>query len=321
MENSNRSVIHYKKNTVILTIAGVLLLAVCLTFMVPLPQIPAGHAPSSGQPPSPPSQQQPSLRCNCVILRADDIQDYWEQKPQVALLDIFISKSVPLSVGLVMNHFGSDPVIVDKVKQGGLLFEYDIHGWDHVDYTTLSAREQEESISKAQAKMESVMGRNATVFLPPYNNFDAGTLTGMRVSGLDIISSSKADSDQYAPANDTIGVFHMPQSINYGYTDNPDSNNNGERHAWRTIAEMGSAVDADIDARGWAVVTVHPQDFAKYDEGGKMLDVVDEQKADTFKSFIDQLLAEGKTLTTFEGAMQTMRENDDDDAGSHSDPI
>lgn len=300
--------------------AGVLLLAVCLTFMVQLPQIPTAHVPPSGQPSSAQpqqQQQQPSFRCNCVILRADDIQDDWEQKPQLALLDTFISKSVPLSVGLVMNHFGSDPVIVDKVKQGGLLFEYDIHGWDHVDYATLSAREQQESISRAQAKMESIMGRNSTVFLPPYNNFDAGTLTGMRASGLDVISSSKADSDPYAPANDTLGIFHMPQSINYGYTDTTDSGNSNEKHAWRTNAEMDSAVDADIDARGWAVVTVHPQDFAKYDENGKMLDMADEQKVDTFKAFIDQLLAEGKTLTTFEGAVQTMRD-DGDDAGDQS---
>lgn len=247
-------------------------------------------------------------QCNCVILRADDIQDYWMQKPQVALLDVFIEKSAPLSVGLVMNHFGSDATVVNKVKQGGSLFEYDIHGWDHVDYTTLSAHQQEETISQAQAKIESVMGRNATVFLPPYNNFDSDTLTAMRLSGLDIISSSKDDPyHPYAPANDTLGIFHMPQSTNYGYThgsSGSSASSGNEGHSRRTIEEMKQAVDADIGARGWAVVTVHPQDFAKYSEDGKMLNTADDDQVKTFKQFIDELRSDGRTLTTFREAVQ-----------------
>lgn len=211
-----------------------------------------------------------AANCNCVIIRVDDIQDYWKQKPQIALLDIFINDSASLSVGMVMNHFGSDPVIVNKVKEGGSLFEYGIHGWDHVDYATLSAPQQQETISKAQAKMESVMGRSAKVFLPPYNGFDTNTLIAIKLSGLEIISASKADANPYAPANDTLGIMHMPQSTTYGFT-----GSDGRSHQWRTIEEMKSAVDADIDARGWAVVTIHPQDFATYDENGKMLDLPD----------------------------------------------
>jgi peptidoglycan/xylan/chitin deacetylase (PgdA/CDA1 family) len=298
-----------KKNAVIITVASVLLLAAGLVFVlvVVVPQTTknvSSHGQSSTSSSASSTPQQP-LRCNCVIFRADDIQDYWEQKPQVTLLDTFINKSVPLSVGMVMNHYGSDPLIVGKVKAAGPLFEYDLHGWNHVDYTTLNAPQQEESISQAQAKMLSVMGKNAKVFLPPYNNFDANTLAAMRISGLQIISSSKTDTSPYAPANDTLGISHMPQSINYGYVNSTDNTS----HVWRTLAEMKSAVDADIGARGWAVVTVHPQDFAKYDENGKMLDTSNEKRADTLKTFIDQLRSEGKTLTTFEGAMQIMNNN------------
>lgn len=271
-----------------------------LVFAIPL-QNPSRHVAPNGQP-----SPQPPMRCNCVIFRADDIQDYWKQGPQVALLDVFISKSAPLSVGIVMNHYGSDPVIAGKVKEGGTLFEYDIHGWNHVDYATLSAHEQEETLSQAQAKMESVMGKGAKVFLAPYNNFDNGTLAAMRLSGLEIISASKDDRYPYAPAKDTVGIFHMPQSINYGYT---GSSGSASRHQWRTVAEMKSAVDADIGARGWAVVTIHPQDLAKYDENGNMLNVADGQRADALKTLIDQLRTDGKTLATFEGAMQIMNVN------------
>jgi hypothetical protein len=51
--------------------------------------------------------------------------------------------------------------------------------------------------------------------------------------------------------------------------------------------------------------------MAKYDENGNMLNVADGQRADTVKTLIDQLRAEGKTLATFEGAMQIMNNNDD----------
>jgi peptidoglycan/xylan/chitin deacetylase (PgdA/CDA1 family) len=296
--------VHIRKNVTIIVVASALLLATGAMFVIQQQkQALARHTSPDGQSSSSPT------RCNCVIFRADDIQDYWKQEPQVALLDIFISKSVPLSVGLVMNHYGSDRLIVDKVREGGPLFEYDIHGWDHVDYTTLSAQQQEESISQAQAKIESVMGKDAKVFFAPYNNFDTNTLIAMKLGGLKIISASKADTSPYAPANDTLGILHMPQSINYGY-----ANSTSERHAWRTVAEMKSVVEADIEARGWAVVTIHPQDFAKYDDGeengGKMLNVADEQRVDTFKTFIDQLRAEGKTLTTFEGAVRIMDGDD-----------
>lgn len=296
-----------KKNGVIITVASALLLAAGLVFVVVPSQQTTKHVSSQGQSSSSSSPPQQPLRCNCVIFRADDIQDYWKQEPQVAMLDIFIRKSVPLSVGMIMNHYGSDPVIVGKVREGGPLFEYDIHGWNHVDYATLSAPQQEESISQAQAKMQSVMGKNAKVFLPPYNNFDASTLAAMRISGLKIISSSKTDAGPYAPANDTFGILHMSQSTNYGYT---NGSGNGS-HAWRTVAEMKSAVDADIGVKGWAVVTIHPQDFAKYGEDGKMLNAPDEKRADTLKTLVDQLRSEGKTLTTFEGAMQIMNDNDD----------
>jgi peptidoglycan/xylan/chitin deacetylase (PgdA/CDA1 family) len=213
-----------------------------------------------------------------------------------------------------MHDFGTDPVIVDKVKEGKSLFEYAIHGWDHIDFTTLKAHVQEETISEAQDKMNAIMGRPAAVFLPPYNNFDHSTLVAMRLSGLHIISSSKDDPyTPYAPANDTLGIFHMPQSTNYGYTNSSDNNalasSSTAGHAWRTIEEMKASVGEDIDNRGWAVVTVHPQDFAKYSKDGKMLNVTDDDKVETFKRLIDEFRDDGRTLTTFEGALQIMNGN------------
>ena len=242
--------------------------------------------------------------CNCIIFRADDIQDYWLQKPQSALLNLFIKQKVPLSVGMVMNNFGNDRTMLNMVRAGGnylSLFEYDIHGWDHVNYTSVTAEKQEETLSKAQSKMDSILGRQAKVFFPPFNTFENNTLIAMRNNGFEIISSSKIDASPYAPSRDKFGIVHMPQSTSFGFTDSAG------HHQWLTIGNMTRAVDNDIQSRGWAIVTIHPQDIAKYEsETGKMLNEVDDDKVKEFESFIQDMRDDGKTFTTFEGALERL---------------
>ena len=97
-------------------------------------------------------QQTQQESCNCVVFRLDDIQDYWLTNAQMTILDLFEEKNATLSGGVIVNLFGDDIPIVDKVieaNQEGRL-ELGIHGWDHVDYTKLSPEEQNSTYSTCQ---------------------------------------------------------------------------------------------------------------------------------------------------------------------------
>ena len=56
--------------------------------------------------------------CNCVVLRFDDIQDYYHRNAQLAIMNEFIHKNQSLSLGLIMHAFGNDSEVKDKVKEG-----------------------------------------------------------------------------------------------------------------------------------------------------------------------------------------------------------
>jgi hypothetical protein len=99
-------------------------------------------------------------RCNCVVFRMDDVQDYWVKAGQLAVMEQFASRNQSLTVGIIMNSIGNDSEIVNKVKQENErgLFELAVHGWNHIDYTKLSEEEQRNSLYDSNRKMNALFG-------------------------------------------------------------------------------------------------------------------------------------------------------------------
>src|SRR5690349_23200155 len=91
--------------------------------------------------PSNPGTQGP---CKCVVFRLDDVNSDFLTKVQINLMDQFISQNQSISLGLIMHRIDPASPVVEKVKEGKQkgLFELDLHGWDHVDYSQLSKEEQ-----------------------------------------------------------------------------------------------------------------------------------------------------------------------------------
>src|SRR4029079_8612159 len=106
-------------------------------------------------------------KCNCIVFRLDDIQDYWLNSVQSAVMDLFLSKGQNLSLGLITHAIGNDSKIVDKIEAGlnKRLFELDVHGWDHVNYSKLSQNEQKVSLYNASSKIEKIFGIKPDVFI------------------------------------------------------------------------------------------------------------------------------------------------------------
>ncbi|MEO9364153.1 MAG: polysaccharide deacetylase family protein [Nitrososphaera sp.] len=244
-------------------------------------------------------------RCNCIVVRLDDVQDEWVRDVQLVVLDKLISERVHTSTAIIMNEFGNDSGIVSKVREGGDagLFEYVIHGWDHVDYATLSLEEQKNTLSLAKAKLTGVLGADSDIFATPYNSFNEDTLNAMDQLGMNIITSDETDLFPAAPRESPLfpSVAHMPQTINF-------ADQVGEVRILRPLAEIMSAIRTDIQDKGYAVLTLHPQDFTKY-KGTEVQNEVNPVAMTELEQFIKTARAAG---FSFEGFQQALDDNHPD---------
>ncbi|AIF83549.1 putative xylanase/chitin deacetylase [Candidatus Nitrososphaera evergladensis SR1] len=252
--------------------------------------------------------------CNCVIFRIDDIQDYWINSVQVALMDQFINRNVNATFGIIMNFVGNDPLVVSKVREGhsSNLFELDLHGWNHVDYSQLSLQDQKNTLEMANQKLQDIWGRKSNIFIPPYNAYNVNTLNATSQLGLKIISS---EFDQelpsiYDPDNpnspnnkiykaatgfdikDQFGVYHLPQEVGfYTYDSEPPTKT--------PLSLIESRIDDAIASYGYVVITLHPQDFAVKNAQGVPSNAADQNELNDLNTLIDYAQGKQYKITTF----------------------
>ncbi|HKQ20816.1 MAG TPA: polysaccharide deacetylase family protein, partial [Nitrososphaeraceae archaeon] len=164
--------------------------------------------------------------CNCVVFRFDDIQDYFLTTGQTSVMDLFLSNNQSLSLGIVLNQFGGDIKIVEKIRDGYQkgIFELALHGWDHHNFANISQGEQMALLNKANQKLMGIYGNRSITFIPPYNNFSSATIEAMHQLGLKIISgidNLQVPSERLgltvtdgAPNSTGIKINNFPQNVN-----------------------------------------------------------------------------------------------------------
>lgn len=256
-----------------------------------------------------------STSCNCIVFRLDDIQDHWFHDVQLAVLDKFIDTNTKVTLGLIMNYYGADPVTVDKVSQGknARLFELALHGWNHVDYAILSLSDQESTLNEANTKLQAIHGTKSNIFITPHNSMNQNTLTAMKEIRLKIVSADlDADgSPPFLPATfsssnsadaTTRIIKSLPMTVNF-VDPARAAGSDGQ-----TISQLTSAINESIVKRGWAVVMLHPRDFAAYDGNSRLAqNVVNATQMTTLQNLIAQLKSDGKTITSFNGLVTMIR--------------
>ncbi len=268
--------------------------------------------------------QPKSSGCNCVVFRMDDVQDSWIETAQLATMNLFISKNQSLTLGLIMNGIGNDSKIIGRVNNGyhNGLFELALHGWDHVDYTKLNEKQQQESLKLANEKMLRLFGNRSDIFITPYGPFNNGTIYAMKQLGIKILSAALPSE----------GVFDMNSSIlnlnniniintinNRNVTTNYNQistsaaavyhipamtffkNDEHNKRATKTpINNILSNVDNTIKKFGYSVVVFHPQDFVKTDQHGNVVNsTMDTNQLRDLSRLIDSILSKGIKIVSF----------------------
>jgi peptidoglycan/xylan/chitin deacetylase (PgdA/CDA1 family)/3D (Asp-Asp-Asp) domain-containing protein len=243
--------------------------------------------------------------CNCVVFRMDDIQDYWLKSAQLATMSQFISRNQSLTVGIIMKDTGNDTEIVNKVKEGSDsgLFELAVHGWNHTDYTKLTEEEQRKSLEDSNKKMIELFGNGSEIFIPPLNAFDNATINAVQQANMKILDANsssfdelqlKGDNESGAPSSIQIpskDFFYIPSTISFTdyYQDRPFKN---------SVQNIFNNVTQSINTNGYAVIIIHPQDFAKI-ENGTFTQALDENETNDLSRLIDLILSNNIRLGSF----------------------
>ena len=189
-----------------------------------------------------------------VAVRIDDVQDFYCRDAQLILLGYSLNNSIPATLSIIPKLFGQDKELVDTVKaavRSG--FEVAIHGWEHEDLAQLSLEEQTTRLQQGKARLNEVLGLNASVLVPPMFSYNNDTLVAMHINGLEIVSGL---SELQQQGQVLEGIISIPATIELSDFANG---------TWKmkSAGNVMNEVIASINLHGYAVIVTHPQEFTK----------------------------------------------------------
>jgi len=210
--------------------------------------------------------------CNCVAFRFDDVQDYWLNDVQIALMETFTRNNIPLTIGIVANAFGDDVKITNFVRNNINKLEIASHGTDHSLFTEFDAKEQNSMLKQSSDNIFNSLGVKPTTFIPPENRFNENTKQALVDNGFTHLSASILHGDlppfplegetlYRFPEISTTGIFEPEQSLFVGLP-------NG--------ITFSQTVEG-LEKYGFAVITSHPQEFSTIINGTYVNKVNQEQ--------------------------------------------
>jgi peptidoglycan/xylan/chitin deacetylase (PgdA/CDA1 family) len=131
------------------------------------------------------------------------------------------------------------------------------HGWQHEDFRTFSESAQENLMSQCNTQIGATLGANIQVktFVPPFNNFNADTITASLNQGFTHFSS-QVDLDP--------GPFNYDSPVQWRFPIGASTNDRAVRTFFKPVshASTWNEVLAQRARYGYAVVMMHPMEFS-----------------------------------------------------------
>lgn len=205
-----------------------------------------------------PEIESPEESCNCVAFRLDNLQDYYLVDVQKELINLFLSKNVPITVGIIGKNFGSDTELINFLKM--TISEHDKlvgignHGGTS-DITTMDGDEQFELIKNTNNNIFNLIEKKPSVFIPPFGNYNIDTISALKKEDIHYVSSvSSFDVEPY-PFRD-VSLFRFPTTASTGYVE--------QGRAWYGISANQTMNDIKFSIRdyGFAMVLLHPHEYS-----------------------------------------------------------
>jgi len=226
--------------------------------------------------------------CHCVTFRLDDIQDYWLNNVQTAIMDTFQQKNASLTIGIIGNSFGSDVKLTGylqkKIKTNPSI-EIANSGWKFEDFTAYNQSGQSSLIKQSNDKIFSLLGIIPSVFIPPYGKINNDTFGAMYENNITFLSANTLTYHTVYSTSNTIHLF--PATVSTGYV----NSGNGTLHKL-TNDEIFTNIQNSLRDYGFAVVTISFQDYA-VNNGTATQNEPDLQQIQQLESLIDKVKSNG----------------------------
>lgn len=234
--------------------------------------------------------------CQCVVFRMDDIQDYWLDDVQVGVISEFEHKNASLTVGIIGNYFGQDGKIIgtvsDALKNDSPKFVVANHGWNHEHFDTFSRDEQSALIHNTNQKILDTLGILPNIFIAPYNAINNDTMISLFENGMVYLSTNETqDTPPYALSG--AAFFRFPETAKIGDL-------NKENTAWVSMNhdQTYASVLRSVVKYGFAVVVLHPQDYANKHSGFVYDNKINQTQIHELDLLIDKIRNDGYTMVT-----------------------
>ena len=202
------------------------------------------------------------------------------------IINKFNQKRAPLTIGIIGNFIGTDPNLVEILKntlKQNPSAEIANNGWNYEDFSTFTNEEQKSLLEQSNDSIQTALGFQPSVFIPPQNRYDEITLTVLKELGFTHITSSQVfsgppysldgESFYYFPFTSHTGIF-VPEKVRY------------EGLPYQTTFD---SITTSLDSDGFAVVMMSPQDFSLF-ENGEYLDQINSEQLDELDKLIDVII-------------------------------
>ena len=236
--------------------------------------------------------------CRCVAFRLDDIQDYFLNNVQIEIMNTFQKNNKSLTVGIIGNYFGNDTAIVnflkEKLENNTSSLEIANHGWNHEDFTLFDKQEQAKLIKKTDDKISTILKVKPTGFVAPFNKINSDTVTVLTENRFLYISANVTqDRPPYEIKNESF--YHLPSISMTG-----DLNSDNTQWYGTTHKDTFVQIQNGLINYGFAVVTLHPQEYSKR-EGLNFSNEVDDAQIQELELLINEIENHGLDIVTISG--------------------
>jgi len=211
-----------------------------------------------------------TIPCNCVAFRLDDIKDQEPDYLQFQIIDFFMEREIPLTIGIIGNKLGYDPntaaFIKEHLKKHGENLEIANHGWEHEVFSRLSKTDQSNLIRQTNEKLLEILEITPKVFIPPFNRFNSDTTQALYENGITHMSAmTGSDGPPYPLQNSTF--YRFPATSLTGLYSNPEE----KIYTALSGEETFFYLEKNMELYGYGVVMMHPRDFGQFGVDGNAL--------------------------------------------------
>ena len=236
--------------------------------------------------------------CNCVAFRLDDIQGYWLNNAQIAVIEEFHINKIPLTIGIIGGEkfqFGNDPKITDYVQNkiiGNAAIRIANHGWSHENFSTFDKDSQSELLKKSNERISKILGVTPNVFIPPFNEYDENTVSALLENEFTHLSPSLITSNPPYLSDDS-DLHKYPTTATTGEI--------GKVGLFEGMHHKETMKDIQIGVNnfGFAVVMMHPQEFSMI-KNKEYTNVVNNNQIQELKLLIDDIEDAGLKIVFLE---------------------